>query len=216
MDKYTILRIILVGFEILAAATGLICFRRNWTLNKKLFVVYLIAIAILEIIGNSMFIIYKQDNRWLYGYIVIPLEFMFAYWFFFHEMRVNGKSRLALISAALYVVAFLADQLWLSEKRFSFSSFSYTLGNLLLLIILLVHFLYLVNRSGIIGLGRSFIFWVCLGMLVFYLGSFPFYGLWNTLLNYPVLFNNYWISQMYLDFMMYLCFIIAFKWGKEN
>lgn len=84
------------------------------------------------------------------------------------------------MGTAIYLLTLLADMLFFNQMRkFWFSSLSYLVGNIILLILIIIFFL--VSQTGTTTYQGNMMFWTCTGLLVFYLGSLPFYGLWNTL-----------------------------------
>jgi hypothetical protein len=95
--------------------------------------------------------------------------------------------------------------------------FSYTIGNILLLVLLLMFFIKFSKGDEVLNYRSSRMFWVCLGIMIFYIGSMPFYGMRSTIynLNQP-LFYFYWHAQFGLNYLMYILFIISFIWGREK
>ncbi len=61
------------------------------------------------------------------------------------------------------------------------------------------------------------LFWVSLGLLLYYLGAFPYYGLRNVLArDFQGVYITYTYIVYVLDILMYLMFTISFIWGKPN
>lgn len=98
-----------------------------------------------------------------------------------------------------------------------FNSFSSTVGNLLLLILIWSFFIQLVSSNAILTFRRNMLFWVSLGLLLFYLGAFPYYGLRNILArDFKEVYIIYTYIVYVLDILMYVMFTISFIWGKPN
>ena len=54
------------------------------------------------------------------------------------------------------------------------------------------------------------------GMLLFYLGTFPFYGLYNELAkDLSIFVPVVWVATS-LNYLMYIFFTIGFIWGKAD
>lgn len=146
---------------------GMISYKRLKGSHWIYFVWYLGFIVAAEAIGQYM----RQRsmvvaNLRLYNYLVIPIEFLFnflLFWFAFGE----GKRKLPVVFTVIYLVSWLTDVLLLSRHRFFFYSFSYTIGNLLLLILILRFFLNLVTSNDILTFRENMQFWVSLGLLIF-------------------------------------------------
>ena len=156
-------------------------------------------------------------NKMFYNFLIIPTEFLFFFYIFYHSAKNRREKRLPIVFTIIYVIAWMIDNAYLTNKLFWFYSFSYTIGNLLLLILILRSLTYLVLSDDILLFKYNILFWVCTGLLVFYLGTFPFYGLRNTLENnYREVYLSYRYIVYILNSLMYLMFTLGFIWGKPN
>lgn len=215
MNKYDILIVGVNACELLACLTGIVYWQKIKHSYWRWFVVYLGIITLLEATGFYIKVGLQQNNIALYYWLIVPLEFLFFFWLLSKYGDGQAQKKWSLAATVIYVLCFLIDKVWLQHTQFAFSSFSYCIGNVLLLVLIIRFFLTFSTSNDILRYKENGMFWVCLGLMVFYIGSLPFYGLWNTLRNsYPTLFNNYWIVQTVLLYCMYLFFAISFIWGK--
>lgn len=219
MNRYLFLRLLLNCFELLACIAGFIYWKKIKTSYWKWLSVYLTVIAVTEL--TAEYIGYNLGNEQLNAdinfFFSIPLQFIFFIWLFYKWFKTHKANKWALAGTAIYFISLVAELFYFSDKKLWFLSFSYTTGNIVLLVLALRFFYNFINSDEILNYKYSMMFWVSLGLLFFYLGSLPFYGLWNTLaIGQPQIFNSYWIVQMGLDCMMYLFFTIAFIWGKPK
>jgi len=219
MNKYLFIRLLLNFFELLACVAGFISWKKVKDSFWKWLVIYLSLITVTEI-GNE-YIGYRLGNERLNAginfFFSIPLQFIFFFWLFYQWFQPRNEKRWPLAGAAIYFISLLTELLYFGERKLWFLSFSYTTGNIVLLLLTLLFFYNFMNSDEILKYKNSMMFWVSLGLLFFYLGSLPFFGLWNTLATgYPNVFNQYWMVQMGLNCLMYLFFSIAFIWGKPK
>ena len=202
-------------FECLACITGFIYWHKLRTSHWKWFPIYLATILITELTGK-----YIQNvslNLNLYKFFGLPVQFLFFFWLFAREADRKGFKRLVYWGTFIYVASWLTDVFYLSTLKFWFSSFSYTIGNIILVLIICRFFFNFINTDAIINYKSSMIFWVTAGLIIFYLGTLPFFGLRNILYyNYRNIFWIYNYIQYVLDCFMYLFFSIAFVWGKPK
>jgi hypothetical protein len=219
MDIYLKLRIGLNFFELIACVMGFIYWKKIRNSYWKFFPVYLAVIVITEL--TAEYTGYVAGN-WkltadLYYFFGIPIQFVFFYWLFYKWFEHHKERNWALTGAVIYLITLLTDILFFNQMKFWFSSLSYLTGNIILLVLIIIFFLKFINSSQILNYRASMMFWTCTGLLIFYLGSLPFYGLWNTLVkkHYDV-FNTYWIVQICFNYCMYLFFAFAFIWGKPK
>jgi len=206
-------------FEFIACITGFIYWRKIKTSAFKWFPVYLGFIVISEYIGVSLH--NTADNGMLnaafFNYFEIPVEFLFFFALFYFTQTSGSYKKLIVLCACLYLLSWFLDMVVLKNIEGAFHSFSCTTGNLLLLVVILRYFVFLVTSNNILYFWKDMLFWICTGLLVYYLGTFPYYGLRNTLaLNYPNLFTTYSYIVYILDSLMYIMFTFSFIWGKPN
>jgi hypothetical protein len=204
--------------EFISCFAGLIYWRKIRTSVFKWFFVYLCFIVVSESIGSITQVHgYEQVNLAYFNYFEIPIEFLFFFWLFYNTGSFDKYKSLPIVCAILYLLSWLTDILYLSKLKFSFYSFSYTIGTLLLLIVVLRYFITLVTSNHIFSFWKDMLFWICTGLLVYYLGTFPYYGLRNTLLDhYRNLYITYSYIIYFLNSLMYILFTFSFIWGKPN
>lgn len=208
--------IILYFFELLPLIAGIIYWQTVKNSHFKWFVIYLAYIFVADM-GGGLMMMARIRNEWYYDYFVVPVEFLFYFWLFHREFYQKESKRLPVIFTGIYLLSLFTDAIYFSKHRFPFYSVSYSIGNLLLLILILVFFIQLINSDAVLTYKRNRMFWIATGLLIFFLGSFPYYGLKNTFAyNYPKMDAIYNRVAMMLDCIMYFMFTFSFIWGKLN
>ena len=212
--------ILLNIFELLACVTGLFYWRKIRNSFWQWFPVYLGVIFLTEMTGEYLLFV-KRDlsaNIFLYTYFGIPAQFFFFYWLFYQYFKIKKSNRKwSLISTAIYLVALIADLTYISKHEFYFESFSYVIGCLFMLILLLIFLFGFTNEEEIVNYKKSMMFWVCIGLLIFYIGATPFFAFRSKLYKEnTAFFYVYWYVQFGLNYLMYLLFTVAFIWGKPR
>lgn len=213
------LTLLLDLFEFSACLAGFLSWGKIRHSYWRWFPVYLSIVFATEMIAKYFALVRHNVplNIAVYRFFGLPFEFLFLFWLFHQYFRGGPARKWPLIAAATYLLALLVDLCYISGTRHFFDSFSYTIGNILLLILLLRFFLQFSNSDEILEYKTAMMFWVSLGLIIFYLGSLPFYGLRNTLNDqYRSLFYEYWRIQYLLGYLMYGFFIIAFIWGRPK
>jgi len=201
--------------EIVACLTGFFYFKKFKKTSGAVFIFYLLFIVLCEnlVAVLNFFADHKFDYfiDLFYRFFVIPVEFVFYYWLFFVSFKNSTSKWLPIVCAGIYIVSLVSDFLYFNKINMYFDSISYTIGNLLLLVLILRFFINLVTSNSILDFKRNPMFWISLGLLVYYLGSFPFYGLFNLLsTKHSDWFNAYFLLSNALDCVMYLLFAISF------
>lgn len=218
MTKNDIFRYTLLGLESIAAISGFIAWKKIKSTYWKWFPIYLAIIAGTELICE--FYIQHIDQKLhadIFFYFAIPLQFLFFFWLLNQYENAKGKNNHALISAVIYIISFLIDQFYFQSTTYWFSSFSYTIGNILLLVLILRLLFRLIRSDDIIIFKEIMMFWVASGIMIFYLGSLPYFGMFNTLSTvFGPSINIYWYIQIILNGIMYFLFTMSFIWGNPK
>ncbi len=181
---------------------------------------YLVFVVISELFGYYLMVFFPHNlkvNLSFYRYFEIPVEFIFFFALFYLSAREPGRKTLPALFIIIYLLSIVFDEFYFSRKTHLFDSISYTIGNLLLLILILRFFVQMVTSDDIMTFRQNMLFWVSLGLLFFYLGSFPFYALLNMMgPKHHDLMNTYKYIVYGLNSTMYLMFTFSFIWGKTN
>lgn len=216
-------RWVLIFFELMAFVTGLICWKKYASSYWQYFILFLGIIFFNELLSKYFLLVLgdKDLNSNFYIFYAIPVQFIFYYWLFGRYFSGNGYRSyryLPLIALIIYLLSFCADFVVFKDKvQYWFLSFSYTVGNLLLLILILLFLLRFSRSEEIVHYRNSNMFWVSVGLMIFFLGTFPYYGMLNLLTEkYKSVFKMYRYFSFILDYCMYLLFSLSLLWGKPK
>ena len=171
---------------------------------------FLLAISCGELMGLYQLINHKTTAN-LFQFLLTPLQVLF-YLFLISRITLGAKKDVILqVSLVLYIGLFITEDLFFKGKPLLFMSLSNTLGNVLILIMLLRYFYHLANSEGLLQIKKNLGFWFCLGIVVYRISSTPFYALYSIISKkeYQSIFIPYKAIIMSLSVCMYLCFIIG-------
>lgn len=214
--KFEPYRIALYIAEAIAFVSAMYSFKK-YKKNLNL-LIYFGFIVLAEYIGRY-FVGNKQFNysKYWFAFIVIPLEFFFWYWFFLNHFKVKKERAIVKTGIMVLAVSFIVEWLFFYDTKAIFISLSYTLGNLILLLFILLYFKNLIHSKRILTFDKEVEFWICCGLLLFYLGTFPMFGLYNYFLaNYPQELKTYYVVMLILNSLMYLLFSFGMLWTKPK
>ena len=205
----------LVLIEAFAAIAGFATWRKWKGSFFQWFPVYMLLIVLLEML-HLVFAQYNMYGAAAFMYdIAIPIEILFISWFFYWVLNPNSR-KVTIAGAFSFAAAFTTEKFIMQQKGYFFQSLSYTVGNLFILLYLILFFIELAKSDRLLHFKKLTVFWLGAGMLIFYLGTFPFYGLYNELAKDIDLFIKIaWVAT-FLNYCMYLFFIIGFIWGKRD
>ncbi|MEZ5046691.1 MAG: hypothetical protein R2831_06840 [Chitinophagaceae bacterium] len=196
--------------EGLAALIAVLKYKSYTEKYQKYFSVYLVFIFLSELFGKITHLVdLTTINQQYFQYVVIPIEYLFFYWFYFIQTQNKVYKKLILGQSILYIFFVVLEAF--STKISSFLSLSYMLGSLWLLLIVLHNIFELIKNENLIDVKNNPTLYISIGLLIFYIGSFPFYGLKNYLWkNYKFIGHNYWYVAIALNCIMYCMFTISY------
>ncbi len=207
-------RNILPFFIFLVAVIGLLKWDDVKKTYWKYFILYLLIIALGEYI--RFFELKISTIQTILIQLTVPIEFLFFFWLFYK----NSQKKLPIVigGAIIYTIAFLTETFLVDTMKSNyFMSLSYSIGNVILLIFILQYFYKLIYSDRILNFYQERMFWVSLGLLVFFLGTLPYFGLYNLMLTkYFNLLVIYTWLEIFLNYAMYLLFAASFIWGEKQ
>ncbi|MFC3160594.1 hypothetical protein SAMN05443633_10281 [Chryseobacterium arachidis] len=203
----------LIWIEGLTAIISLIYYYRVKDQYWRYFSYYLILIFLCEVFGKWGHHLIDYDKPTFFNYFVIPLEFIFLYWLY--AAKSFGKQKLFYTLSALYLLSYIPNELFFNMKKIIFS-FNYTFGCLILMVLVVMEYYKQVNSSEILNFSKNRMFYINLGVTLFYIGTLPFWTFFSLLNEYKELFNIYFNYFLISGIMMYLLFSTSIIWGKQN
>ena len=203
----------MIWIEGLTALISIIYFYRVKDQYWKYFWFYLIIIFLSEVFGKWGHHLVDYDKPAFFNYFVIPLEFIFLYWLY--AAKSFGKKNLFYVISALYLMSFIPNEYFFKMKKIIFS-FNYTFGCLILMILVVMEYYKQINSSEILNFSKNKMFYINLGVTLFYIGTLPFWTFFSILNEYKELFNIYFNYFLISGIIMYLLFSTSIIWGKQN
>lgn len=182
--------------------------------NWKYFVLYLLLIFSLESFGRygNEFLSFSKEK--FYNYFVIPLEFLFWYWLYAIQSMKNRKLFYWLIS--LYIISFIPSEFFFKGSKIIYS-FNYTFGCFLLLFLVIFEYYKQINADTILDYKKNRMFYINIGVTLFYIGTLPFYTFYLFLYrDHNEIWSIYYVYSYISNILMYLLFAASFIWGKQS
>lgn len=218
MNLDDIVKWLLNILELMATLTGFYYIGRWAHTHWRWFPWFLLFIVVTELLGKYM---YYHENMRKYNYIVyryanLPATVFFYLWLMANAFTGKNMRRLAWVAAVLYAILWLVEEFWLPVAARKGISRSYVLGFLFILGFIIAWFYRLIRNPRVVQYKRNMQFWVNSGLL-FYIVTLPFSALRKELYSqYPDLFMIYWYTSFAFTYVMYLFFILSFKWAEPK
>lgn len=199
--------------EGLSAVTAFLFYKKVREKYWIWFAVYLLVIFLCECFGKWGHEWVQYNKTSFYNYFVIPLQFLFFFWLYAYKSL--NRPRLFYLFTLIYALSFFPYEIFFKTSKIIFS-FNYTLGCLLLLILVIMEFYKQITSPNILLFKSNIMFYINIGVTLFYIGTLPLFSFYFLIYQYPdfweIYFNYFLISCV----IMYLLFSISFIWGKQN
>jgi hypothetical protein len=199
--------------EIFSAIVGLLYIPKVIKTKWIWFVVYLVILSISDFFSKDIIEAFSFDGHIYRNYYILPLQFVFFYWLY---AIMSFKSYKLFIAALLVYFLSLWFESFFKYKIEILSSFSYVVGCLIFQIFVFLEFKKQIVSDSILKYYHQKMFYINIGVLVLYIGTMPFWGLYNWIKNEDDLWNISYLYFLISNCTMYLLFIASFIWGETD
>ena len=199
-------------FELLAFLFALIWCRQKGNLFI-LFIPFLFYTVINEFVAYYIGYILHVKNYFLYT-VYVPISFVF-YTCLILKSISNKKTKLIIKTVSPVCVIFFIINALLLQGFYSFNTLTNTLVSVVLIAFcLLFLFDFLRTSETTSSPLNEPMFWIVAGLLFFYFGGIILNILYKYAIDYSFKINGrkmYSFIFQFLNFLLYSCFIIAFR-----
>ncbi|KQM64575.1 hypothetical protein ASE74_11175 [Pedobacter sp. Leaf216] len=179
----------------------------------RFFVYFLALVFVCEAFGKWGGVYISFSKTKYYNYFVIPFQFIFFYWLYAFKSLNNKKLFWTL--SLLYLLSFIPSEFYFKGSKIIFS-FNYTFGSFILMVLVVMEYYKQITSSDIINFNKNRMFYVNLGVTLFYIGTLPFWTFYYLLVEYKQIWSIYFYYFLISGIVMYALFSISFIWGKQN
>lgn len=176
--------------------------------TKAKYFIYSILYAVLtEFIGGYYFDWFGAKNYPVFNTFTI-VQITFFLWWFQQILESKNWQKLVTIFIVLYWLFGIWNIVFGQEFFTAFQSYTYGVGTVFLLITICFYFIETFGKDSILRITDSTIFWLALGILLFYATYMPFMFASKLFLNV-----DKWIYSLVLfslNVIMYSCYAIGF------
>jgi hypothetical protein len=208
--------------ELLAAIAGSIYYFKYKHTVLKYFLFLLWYITITELISwygsvNDVFGFYKDGllyRTWLYNLLRI-VTFSSLFYIYFKYLKNDLFKKWIKLFAFVYIIITILN--WILWQHFLFerSETPRIIGTIFLIITIIFYFIELLRSDKIVIFYRMLLFWISVGLLLYYSGTLPFVLKWNGYMLLPGIHKLFLIVYI-LAIIMYLTFTFGFIWSKKE
>lgn len=213
LNYQTELSNLLFALEIVSCLTGIVYYNSVKKNYWKWFVLYLVLIGLFDFLIAKEILVLPLKKQIIYAFIIFPLQFIFFYWLYAYQSL--KKNKLFWLFLTLYLLSFIPIEFYFSQLKVVYS-FNYTIGSFLLMILVFLEFRKQIKNDDILEFKSNKMFYINIGVMLFYVGTLPFFGLYNLIVKEPEIWNIYYLYFLLSNCLMYLLFTASFIWGKPK
>lgn len=205
-------------FELGGAIIGFLYYRKLKDTFWKYLPVFLLVLFCLELYGQFLGEHKKYDaNINLFKLVVVPSIFSF-YSFIFYKILSKKRLVLICIGLVLFILSLVLEYTILKSFHPFYASLSIGIVNIFFLVYCILFYIELINSEELMKFYTLLSFWFCSGILIFYLGCLPYFGLYNLLATkfFKSIFLPYTWIFVGLNYIMYSFFIVGIIWSKKK
>ncbi len=179
--------------------------------DLRLFPFLLLAALMTELTAYLIYYTtWLKPYRFTIYHFYIPIEYAILSYYFAEQRIPSRIKRLILTSIPVFVIISLVHTFY-GDNLIKFPGINLNLSGFLIMLWSVI-VLFRVEPSLAISLYKLPLFWISVGVLIYYAGGFLFNALYSYLLS-----NRYELSNSLnglinkgLNYVLYLCFIYAF------
>lgn len=203
----------LLVIQLLAALTGCFYFFRLKNSYWKWFAVYLVIIFIQEHLLTYISPLSIEANKKYNLFFGIPFQFIFLYWLYASK-SLQKQKMFIICTIILIVTIIMAGYFQTTSAAISFCT---NVGTIILSFLVVLEYRKQIQDDSILEFRNNRMFYINLGVVLFYLGSFPFHVFQKYLYaDYKTVVDYYYVYFQVSNCIMYLLFAASFIWGREK
>ncbi len=199
--------------ELVTAVIGSLYYHKYKDSLLKYFIFYLWFVVFVEYLGYFHGKYFAQgSNHLLYNIFYI---ISFGYLFFLYGSILKKKKKIVKYSYIVYIITFTVYGFF-TDYLTEFQTIPYVVGASLLILAIIFYFTEILATEKVLHTKKNLLFWISVGLLLFYVGSIPF----TITINYYAQIKE-GISFLFainycLIIILNLCYIIGFIWSNKK
>jgi len=205
-------------FQIFSFIVALYSYRQKRDKMLLYFIPFLFLTVIIELIG-TWYLSKGLRNYWMFN-VFTTLEFLFYTFLFYLYFKKRIFKKIILYFMPLFTLMVLLNILFIQGFNKTFNTYTFLLGSFFIVIFCCCYFYESVLPDKIDQqLSKQPFFWICSGLLIFYLGSVIINALFEYLRNNDLQAEGiriYGIINNSLNVILYSSFCIAFYLCRDN
>jgi hypothetical protein len=198
-------------FIVLSFIVSLLVYSGNRYRYIKLFPPFLFVTMTAEFIGSYLFSLGK-NNLYIYNFFSV-LEFCF-YLYVISLLIINQRiKKIIRLTSIFYAIISIVNIVFIQGMD-TVHTITYSIGCLIIVMASIYYFYELFRMPKSVRLSRNPAFWICSGLLFFYICGFPLFAFINFWSRFRWVVNSFDSIMMILNIFLYSLFTIGLLCSK--
>ena len=156
----------------------------------------------------------QKYNLWMFNLLEI-ITFLTFFYIYFKSIKNLSYKLWIKIFMISYIIISIINWSILQNFILEWSELPYIIGSFFIIGTILFYFVELLRSEKILLFHRTLLFWVSVGLLLFFAGTLPFTIKMNGYALIPKIHKLFLIMYI-LAIAMYLIFTFGFIWSKKE
>jgi len=203
-----------VILEGLAALVAILFYRKYKHTALRFFPLILVYLFLNEISAGLLHKHLEDKINLLYT-IYNVIFFIFFYYVFWNFVKKRSFRKLIKTAAIIYILAGIINPFYkdiINKPQL----FAYVVGACLLIFCIILYYIEILSTSRILLINQELLFWISIGLLLFYVGYLPIKLTRHYSANLTDGFVTLRVVHRILIIIMNGCFIFGFLWTKKK
>lgn len=199
-------------FELLSLFASIFFYIKKRNKLQLYFIPFLFLTVLIEYIGG-WYLFKGLRNYWIFN-VFTTIEFVFYSYLFYLHFRKTLLKKIVVILMPIFIIVVISNILFVQGFNKTFNTYTFLLGSFFIVIFCCCFFYESVLPDKIDQqLSKQPFFWICSGLLIYYLGSVIINALFEYLRNNDLKEEGiriYGTINHTLNVILYTSFCIAF------
>tara|TARA_R110002049_G_scaffold355_1_gene2091 strand:+ start:2875 stop:3531 length:657 start_codon:yes stop_codon:yes gene_type:complete len=213
LEVFTFLTNVVITLEGIAALVSILYYKKVNNTPLKFFPLILIYIFVNEFSAEYTYRYFGTNVPQYNVYNII--FFLFFYYVFWSYVKNAKHKQWIKIGAIIFILSCFVNVLFQSFVREP-QLLTYVLGACLLIFCIILYYIEILTTSKILLINQDFLFWISVGLLLFYVGYIPIKLTRHFFVTQQDLFPTLRLVHYILIIIMNGFFIFGFLWTTRR
>ncbi|MAN59643.1 MAG: hypothetical protein CMC08_07390 [Flavobacteriaceae bacterium] len=205
---------IVMAFEGMAALASIIYWPKYRKTPLRWLPIILVYVFLLELYAIEIYYKYLGYNALFYN--VYNISFFLYLYYVFHQYIREPRYRNWIVAGSTIFIAASVLNVFFEDFQTRPQLLAYIVGACLLIFYIILYYIEILSTNKVLNLRQNLLFWISVGLLLFYVGYLPIKLTRTYFSSHDNLFMTLQFVHWLLIIIMNGCFTIGFIWTRKK